>query len=169
MIIAGSTARVIGPKPTNVAWVNPILVGNGLLSCITFHLHNLFNLIVSQLRFVMFAATRPAASALLHHVGGVLFWRSKKKMIWPNALRVVAPVANVHSTGNTSDVIFEGENVRADSLFSVPKSTVSIGPKRGAHPVPALLGLICVAEEALLNSLFFGVHLKPKNYTMPIL
>ena len=93
-------------------------------------------------------------SAFVNHVLGIRRWAPQEKVIRPNARRVVALVANIHTIGDRAVRQFPGNPVRLHHLASMPYLAVSSRAKRSG-PQPAFAVLIDLAPKPM-GGLFWG-------------
>ena len=144
----------------NKGLADPKQVSHFSISHTAAHCSNLVNVCASQLcAWICFAvAVVLNIASLAYHVGVIVGRRARKKMRWPHAKRVIAPVANVNSFGNRSKVQYP----RCSMCVGVPVSCCAPSdfaiPLYGVgrpDPTRSQFGTVCRYRTIL-------IHFRPK-------
>jgi hypothetical protein len=136
------------PQSADMTLIDAKVFCNVFLFCLPFQIHNFLNLIVGKFCFVMRTPIWPATTAFPHHVLRVLQRGSWKKVVWIDAQRIVARVANINSFfWGLPGALRKGKYMSANCFFSIKERPVSA--KSCAGPKPTRFCSFDVVVKAL--------------------
>lgn len=117
-------------------------------------LHLLFSKFYVARFFSKLSRCSIISSSFLSRVPSIVFWGSKKQMIWITARRIVAMMANEHSFGNRTMRQFPSNSMSENSAASVydPISPNSFNAKPSPRPTGITTApLICALLKSCLK------------------